>query len=112
MSKKSTCPPDPRVLARRAVDEYLAVALSLNQMLDGDAEVDGHRVDGPWSELLEAIGAKETRLRRGYDESLAHVANTFSDLDERQAVYGLTATAAEAGFLVGLELGRRIGGAR
>jgi hypothetical protein len=100
---KSARPPDPRTLARAVVDKRVALfAGYIEALVACQLPHDDSDIEGDWEALLVALEADERRSNPEYWASLCEV--------DVQA--NLQRVHAQAGYLVGLELGRRLGGAR
>jgi hypothetical protein len=100
MSKKKTAkPPDPRELVKRLVDVKLSELH--NWEFWGWGHDGGEDTSDYWQPLIAGLRSEaQASLEGGPGEWGA-----WSDKDDNE-VY------ARAGFLVGIELGRRLGGAR
>jgi hypothetical protein len=100
MPKKSARKPDPQALAKKLVDVKLSEVENSEFWIYGG---DGGEETGPlWEALVTEIEAIEQQANPTYRNKLA----------EEDVAANLQPVHARAGFLVGLELGRRLGGAR
>lgn len=107
---KKTIQPDPRELARAIVTKRLTPVDQDWHQFIAPAGVDSP--DDDWYELLEAIGASEDLLPSGYNGEWGRVSTALDPFDLENVFGSIVHAATQAGFLVGVELGRRLGGAR
>ena len=71
---------------------------------------------GEYWRLVEMTARADGRVSAGYQVESSRLAGLLeardSRRDDQDVLWGLLAAAGHAAFLVGLELGRRLGGAR
>jgi hypothetical protein len=112
MLKKPARPSDPRELARAIVERRIPLLESCAGFVHGEIELapDSTRALQEWNDLVRASLAAEDREVTKQEETRIAEILAPADLEEAE-IYRRDAWA-QAGFLVGLELGRRLGGAR
>ena len=106
--------PDPWQLARAVVEHRLDTRKEWLDFLLGRSPDATDAEGDDWFQLLNALAARDPRTTAGYaaeSDRLAELLETDSSPDH-DTLYGLLDVAAGGGFLVGVELGRRLGGVR
>jgi hypothetical protein len=106
---KSVRSKDPRELARVRVDRCLE---KLAELLCGSgAEIGSEADDRTTAAAVFSKGMRQTYSCAQF-EALERIIGNSMPAGAGASYYDLAAAREEAGFLVGLELGRRLGGAR
>jgi hypothetical protein len=113
---------DPRKLARQIADSRIADLGEWGNIAH-PGDYDWAPDSDAWDELVSAILAKTAGLTEQQNALIDFIDDIRADNASRGVpavvcerkmgiVWGIADAHAEAGFLVGLELGRRLGGAR
>ncbi len=114
MPKKAARPIDPQELARELVDQQLADITDTWFTFLGPESDPG--LEG-WTGLVESIRHQDSpevtdeRYRKLQDD-VSGLPTRDPDQDPGEVLAASEHVYAQAGFLIGLELGRRLGGAR
>lgn len=104
---------DPHTLARQIVEARLAAPDDWYAFLAPAARLGADDTGTDWKALLDAIGTTaRIPLAPTYDDEYGRLAKLLTSSDLEDKLLSVTECATQAGFLVGLELGRRLGGTR